>query len=82
MLKQTMLAATFILAAASGASAGMEAYPGITKHDYWRGEACGNGGASGSKCEQAFERLCGRTPSAACVARHRKVFDSSPKFRR
>lgn len=82
MIRQTLLAASLLVAAASAASAGMEAYPGITTYDYWRGEACGDGGVPGSKCEQAFRRLCGRTPNAACVSRHRKTFSRSSSFHR
>lgn len=81
MIKQTLLAASLVLAATSVASAGMENYPGISKYNYWRGEACGDGGEPGSQCERAFRRLCGKTPSAACVKRHQKVFDKADKFR-
>ncbi len=82
MFKQTLLAACVCLATVTAASAGMEAYPGISKYNYWRGEACGDGGIPGSRCEQAFRRLCGKTPNAACVSRHQKTFSASSSFKR
>ena len=82
LIERSLLAATLLIAAASGASAGMEAYPGITPYNYWRGEACGDGGIEGSQCEQAFRRLCGRAPNAGCVSRNQKVFDRASTSKR
>lgn len=82
MIKRCGLAGSLLLATLSAASAGMEAYPGISKYDYWRGEACGDGGVPGSRCEQAFRRLCGRTPTAACVRRNQATFSRSSSFKR
>ena len=74
MIKPLILATSLVFAAVSSASA--------QGYSYWQGEACGNGGISDSKCEQAFARLCGRTPNAACVARHQKTFSASSSFKR
>ncbi|HMO31056.1 hypothetical protein [Enterovirga sp.] len=80
---KALATALFLLAgAATAASAGMGNYPGISKYNYWRGEACGDGGDPGSACERLFQRMCGKTPSAACVKKHQKAFDRAPKFNR
>lgn len=77
-----ILAAAVAAATAGAAAAQGSNYPGITQYDYWRGEACGNGGDDDSPCERLFRRLCGRTPNAACVKRHQGEFARAPKFNR
>lgn len=81
-MKMFALGLVFFIGAASAASAGMGNYPGISKYNYWRGEACGNGGDSGSGCERLFRRLCGKSPGAACVKRNQAAFNRAPKFNR
>lgn len=79
-MKTTVLALTLLATMANAASANMANYPGISKYNYWRGEACGDGGDPGSGCERLFARLRGKSPSEACVKRHEKAFDRAPKF--
>lgn len=78
-MKTLVLALTILVTASATASANMKNYPGITKHDYWRMEACGNDPRAA--CERAFSRLCGRTPNAACVKRNQAAFDRASRGR-
>lgn len=79
-MKTTVLALALLAATTAAASANMANYPGITKHDYWSMEACGNDPRSA--CESAFRRLCGKTPNAACVKRNQATFDRASRGRR
>lgn len=81
-MMKTIAVALCLLFAASGAALARGNLPGVSKYNYWRGEACGNGGDDGSSCERLFRRLCGKAPGAACVKRHKAAFDRAPKFRR
>ena len=78
-MKTTLFALSLLVAGTFGASAGMDAYPGITKSAYWSMEACGNDPRAA--CEAAFRRLCGKTPNAACVKRNQKAFDRASRGR-
>lgn len=82
MTRPILLAAALILAAAGPAPAAKSNYPGVSNYDYWRGEACGDGGDVGSPCETLFKRLCGASPNAGCVKRNQKAFARAPKFNR
>lgn len=79
MLKSAFLALSLVVAGTAAASAGMEAYPGISKRDYWSMEACGNDPRPA--CEAAFRRLCGKTPNAGCVKRNQAAFDRATRGR-
>ena len=81
-MKTALLALALLVAGTAAASADMRNYPGISKYNYFRAEACGDGGDPGSACERLFRRLCGKSPNAGCVKRNRAAFDRAPKFKR
>lgn len=78
-MKTLALALTLLVGAVATASANMKNYPGISKHDYWSMEACGNDPRAA--CERTFTRLCGKSPNAACVKRNQAAFDRASSGR-